>query len=559
MYLSNQVTKNDNIKMIQNIYANPTHHKILNDYETNRKNGIGKLSIMPKMFNHISFCGAANNISFDELMLRFCGVLIKKDYRKINFHSFILSRKYDKSNLNELFIQNKTNVDNILSTLKDSGVNAEQTKKGMSFSANIPSIYKSTCKKLKKYYLDLLSVRKTVSQISDKDPLLISPTIKDWFNKADNVDNSTIFIQEINLHPIDKAKILIGNFSIEDKKQISQKSSFIKQKKIPPTQLELQKQRILNKIIEVISSKKITRNKLYILKKYAVQYQALDDILDKNRIFSKEIETVAANGDKILSQTKIGDFIDGIGFIVQKTTVYDKSQKGNVSCLVAFNKEKKDFSFKLIRINEEHEKTIVNFVTKYKNVKKNLSLQRNNQILLQVNELKDEARKILEEWQDIVIAKVHFNMLPLEKINGFLQEINDPQCVETLLNTIKAEKENVSKIPVVVDFVNLKPERYYDAGRKVVLPLIHLLKEHECNNIVMKALAIGENKKSPLLMYLRAGFVPVSPTMEQIKQMTENFHKPFDPKIPVFMYLPNNATVNKIVEKERPLSGLFPQ
>ena len=74
---------------------------------------------------------------------------------------------------------------------------------------------------------------------------------------------------------------------------------------------------------------------------------------------------------------------------------------------------------------------------------------------------------------------------------------------------------------------------------------------NENPNIIIKANAFGENPASPVNLYLRYGFIPLSANLDEIKQHTIKTQKRnrIDPNYQVVMYLPKDAILHSIIKK----------
>lgn len=505
----------------------------------------------------VSFKGQINYISFDELIRKAIGVLTKEDTQAIKSNAQALAKKYNGSNIADLIELNRKNYTRIESFLEKYGIKSEKTERKTKFTDNLDILDKSARKKLKSLYIKILTIRECFLSMKQPDPLLNNPSVHDWFKNINYDGKLPNIFHSLYAHPIERAKFLIADFSEKEQKEINKQALSIKNKKVPIQSIEAKKNKTLNKIISIFSSDNFLKNGILTkiefekLRKNVFQYEILDRALCNNGMFSKEIESVSANAHIKLSAAKIGDFIDGIGLVVQQTMIHDKNKGKEIPCLVVFNKEKKDFSFKLLKIDTDHENAASDISKVYQNS--------NSQPFVvsaeQLSELDKKAKAIIEAEKELLIAKVYFNVLPIQNIKGFLKDINNPEKVESIFN--KLSEENVKKVALVINFINADSKKYYEGGRKVVLPLIHLLQKNDCNYIFMTSHAIGENKKAPLPMHIRAGFEPISPTREEIVNLTDNFKKRWDPNIPVYMYLPKDAMVNEFVEKEQPLRGIF--
>lgn len=543
--------------MVQNISFNSSNtHSSINPTHSNFFNTRSSYLTVTKP-DYLTFKGQINYVLFDKLIQKILGVLSKEDVIKIHQNVEYFIKKYRGMDTNSLIDINKKNIEEMISLLEKYGIKSLKTEQGITFSDNISSLDKAKREKIKKLYMKTIIMRETFIDIKQPDPLFNNPSFNDWFeninyrNKIPNTFNS------LYVHPVDKAKFFVGESISEDLKYIETQVALIKQKNLPFQDIETNKEELLNKI-RIITNKSnwaemgaFSQNEIQNLKSLAIKYEIYDRVQVDNNLFSKEVESVIANSSKKLCFAKVGDVIDDLGLVVQKTTIYDKTKKQNIPCIVILSKGKKDFCFKLFIIDNEQENAVLELVQEYAKAKKTFGNCSSNQSL----ELNTNANRILQAEKKLDIAKVHFNIVPLENLRGFSRDINHPERIETIINMLKSK--GINKIALVVDFINSDSQRYYEGGRKVVLPLIHLLKENNCNDIFVRASAIGENKHHPLPLYLRAGFEPISYTKEEIMTITDNLRKPFDPKIPVYMYLPRNASVNEIVNKQKPLKEVF--
>lgn len=522
------------------------------------------ISINKHKYDNFSFKGEICYTNYAELFKKIIGRFTKEDEKLIRSQIDKLVKQFDENNVGELISRLKAISKEVLSLLDKFGLQSRKTDQGLEFVDNAMALNKKQRKKIKLLQIQHIAIFQTIKRIQQPgtDPLLDGQTIKDWFGNIGYNSKSPNLTHSLFKHPIEQAKSFISTFTESEQKIIETKVTNIKQRNISIQELERKKEKALERINSILKSDSLHKygtfaNKhLASLRKNIIQYEIFDKALGDNRMFTRSIESVVANSNKKLSQAKIGEFIDDVGLVIQKTSIYDKQKKQNINCFVVFNKEERDFSLRLIKVDDdEYEKIFDEFTKEYDSIKKELKLKDKSQVQIQLNELEAKAIQILAIEKSLEISKIHFNTVPLKNLEKFFAEMKQPEKVKNLINNIASTNKN--KITLIVDYVNSDSVRYYEAGRKVALPLIQLLKIHDCNDVFIIARAIGENKKSPLPMYLRAGFVPISPTMDEIRQMTENFHKSFNPKSQIYMYLPNDAMVNKLVEKEEPLQEIF--
>lgn len=545
--------------MIQNITLNSQIFNVHN-VKSSHVNKVNNKNVCISNINRdtISFTSQINHISFNDFIRKTIGTLSIEDLLKIDARSSKLLKKHN--NEKKLTDLDRINIDKIYNLFDKFEIKYQMTKQGMQFEDNLEVLNKKTRNKIKKYYINFLCGRTSLVCLKQPELLLRNPSYDDWFKGIGYKTKIPNAFHSIYVHPCDKAKIFISEFTKQEKELIEKKAQQLIQKKLKPIILEIKKEKVLNNIRMISESSEIKKNgalnlsKLNKLRKNLMDYEIYDKALNNNKIFSKEIESVICNSGKKLSEATIGNFIDDLGLVVQKTTVYDKEKQQNISTLILFNKEKGDHSLKLIKIDEEHEKNVINLKIEYEKIK--LLLADNKEKFKdKIVNLENKAKTIIASEKEMNIARVHFNIVPPDNLRGFLKDMNQPQKIEGLIEHIKSQNPNNNKIALIIDFVNNDAKRFFNAGRKVVLPLLEILKQNNCKDIFMSALAIGEGKHSPLPLYLRAGFKPLSHTMEEIEKATSNLQR-WDPQIPVFMYLPEDAMVYQILEKEQPLKEI---
>lgn len=504
-----------------------------------------------------------NYIPFSELMQKILGIPSKEDNEIIAQKTKILSETHDLATREDLLNLCKKKTMKFFKLLEDNGINSKQTEQGLKYTDISAMLDKKTRNKIKEIYTEVLSANEYFISKNPEDILVSNPSLNDWFKNAKYSNKFPNFFHSLFVHPADKTKLIIGDFTPDEQEIINKEIIVLKKKNLPLQKLLSEKENIIQHINSVLNTSKLikqgelTAAQLKKLKKSILKYEIYNKILIDNKIMSKTIESVIYNCDKNLSDVNIGDYICDIGLLVQKTTIYDKTKKSDIPCFIVFNKDEFGNSLKLIKIQENYEKTVSGLKQEYEKIKKCINSKEANKLTNEINYLERKARDFIDRENDNNIAKIRFYVAPAENIKDFWKDINELEKVINLIETLQKKDRKTDKIAYIIDFINFDASNYFEGGRKLALALIHLLKEHNFDNILITANAIGESTKSPVRLYLRAGFEPLFPSMDEIIKLTNNFKKHLDPKMQVYMYLPEDAMVNEVVEKQKPLQEIF--
>ena len=531
----------------KNIIPKVLSNKILPNSGLNNN---AKIAQIP--FDNFSFKGKTNYLFFDDFMKKINGPLTQEDIKKVESKKKYLLKKYNQNHIDELSMIIKKNTETLLPEFKKIGIEFEKTEKNVKFADNPTVLDEKSKKLLKKAYIQILAMRETLANLKQTDPLLNKPSFKNWFKNLNYNNKLPNKFDSIYTHPYDKAKYFTGDFSTQNIHFINKKVSAITQKNISVFELEKSKMAELIKIKNITGTCNInttgslSNSDYKKLKKSALNYEIYNQALGRKRLFSKEVESIVSNSSsKPLSESKVGDIIDDYGLVLQKTTTYDKNLRQEIPCVVIFNKNQKDYNLNLIKTDGQQEKITAEILKEYEEINSinpSQKLDFENRII----ELNQKAKSIIDSEKDLLISKVHFNIIDKKQFHAFEKDIN-PQ--------IQTPPIESNKFVIIADLLNTDPKRYFKAGRKIVLPLIELLKQNNCTDIFTMALAPNANDHSPLPLYLRAGFKPLSHTDKEVKELTANL-KRWDSTTPVFMHLPKDAMVYEILKKEQSLKEI---
>lgn len=146
----------------------------------------------------------------------------------------------------------------------------------------------------------------------------------------------------------------------------------------------------------------------------------------------------------------------------------------------------------------------------------------------------------------------------IEIINSDINNlINDITIAEIMYTTLKKPfeierlkelgyKKIIKNMDVICiqNFI-LNQKQYHDAAKLLSIILLKALIQNKDKNIVIKANAFGSDKKSPINLYLRQGFIPLDSTINQIMQYKIQTNKGMriDPNYTTVMWLPENAII----------------
>lgn len=248
-------------------------------------------------------------------------------------------------------------------------------------------------------------------------------------------------------------------------------------------------------------------------------------------------DTVQFKGNPIKKTSQVGKYIKNIGLIIKETKVFNVETKKSEECYVIYQNLEKDGVFRLIKKDPAKIKTL-SFLLKSNSqimdILKKYSFHTADKVL---SEIKTINPKVVDLFNDLTISEIAYTTLT--EARGKQRVINAGyKC------------ESGEDIVAIENFI-VKQAKYLEANRFVALPLLKALKQNGDQNILVRALAIGENSSSPVDLYLKSGFIPFKKTLQDIESHRIETPKgnKVDPKYEVTMYLPKNARLYKLIEK----------
>ncbi len=248
---------------------------------------------------------------------------------------------------------------------------------------------------------------------------------------------------------------------------------------------------------------KFSKAKIKRLKHLTEKYDAIDDLLRKHNIHTSAIEALFYSG--IEKCSKAGDILPNKDIMLGFSNVYDRNLKKNIPAILSFANTDVGYRFKSYRYDED---LILN-IEKYKKQVAHYIKTKN------YKSINDLDNKILEYLKKIEVSEVYIEPKDMAELRKEMEK-----CPDMTAEKI-AEVLNNSKNDIVYYLKNLKNyniKRYYNAS----IPLIKCLKEfgktNGINEAYTEALAFNNVQHSPVGMYIRNGFEPISVSMEEIEK-----------------------------------------
>lgn len=496
-----------------------------------------------------------NHIPLFALLPKISGTFSKEDCQKVNKQIAILSGQYGGEDIPKLFKTAGKNQAEILNLINESGLNIKEKNEIPEYLDEPDKINDSARKKIKNILIKQVAIREFSKQERPYQRLMNFPTIGDWFKGYSKQPKIPLpCINTIFVHPVDKALSLTGAYTNKELLLIGKKSGEFDS--LPTKNILTQKENFLNKLNRLTERPDqnaygtFTQKELNQIKNHSMEYTALNEVLKKRNIYNKAVESVVYNSTKKMSRMNVGENVTGLGLIVKKTKIYDTDKKQKINCLIIFNTDPTGNTLRLIKTDKEFEDKITNLENNYHKI---TALQKTTDIQEQINSLNETAKFLIKEERNLLVSEASFNIINKETAKFFLEEMPKPIKNNDVLKTIN---DNDSFI-IVRDFINHNPKRYINAGMEVGFTLLHLAFKNKCNAVFIKALAMNNSKNSPVGMYLKYGFEPISHKKENIKEQIINSPDGFDYNEPVWLYLPENSILRGIVAKRNPLKEIF--
>lgn len=530
----------------------------LNNYKINevQKQSIKSLRFTssPKtvFIDSLNFKQKQNYVFLYELMQNLKSTLSKEDVSKLNRQIKLFLKNFNEQKLPELIKKSADKSNEMLELITKSGITAKKENDGIKYSNEVNKMTYSTRNKIKDILIQQMATREVIKYYKPYTKFLDNPTLGDWFIGFEKKQQMPNMANSLFEHPIDKALFLAGKYTDEDLSQINKKTKLFGHLDI--NKIFIKKDKILNKINKILDKPNqniygvFSNAELRNLKKLSIENESFSNVLKEKNIFNKKMESVIFNCNKNLSAKGIGEHINGVGMVIKKTKVYDREKKQEIPCLIAFDKSSSMYNLKLLRIDNNFENRIIDFSKKYTDLKNTSEFKNNIEILNQ------EAESIINEEKNLLVSEISFKLVNKKIAKSYIEDIKGPLENNEILKIINDVNTNV--FPIIENFQNHNSKRYINGSREIALPLVHLLIQHDCEPLLIKALAINSNR-SPVGLYLKYGFEPISHNKEKIKEIMLNSENGFDYKEPVWLYLPKKSTLKDIVLKEKPLKEIL--
>ena len=185
-----------------------------------------------------------------------------------------------------------------------------------------------TTSKLKKRVNDSMVQWLEIKKIQNNNNPYASPApMSSWYNTRLGIMNPT-FTPSRFTHPRDKAVQLTGELTFEDLSKIRNKE--LKFKQLTDDKILNKKLKILQKLHQAFSKNEadfigtFSDRELNKLKNFVIEYDALNNIQTSRGIFTKKIESKLF-ATQIPDNLKSGDYVNGLGLVVNKISIKDKS------------------------------------------------------------------------------------------------------------------------------------------------------------------------------------------------------------------------------------------
>lgn len=494
-----------------------------------------------------------NYIHLFALLQKLGNAFSKEDFKQIEKRTSLLL-KHNKNNLPELMKLRGNKSHHLLKLLEDSGVKIKNEDGIIKYSDETDKINTLMRKKIKDIRLQQVAIREATKHCNPSTILTNTPSIGDWFKGFEKIPQLPMHTNSLLEHPIDKALFLVGQFTEKELKLVNKKT--LAQRHLSTGELLSEKKIILNELTSILNRPNknfygaFNNKELKKIKNLSLNYSSFNKELIQRGIYSKDIESVLFNSNNKLSGREIGENIDGCGFIIRKSKTYDKELQGECPTLTVFSDTSSKKIIKMVKIDENFENEVAKFKEDYERFCDS-TLTNNNDWQVKMSSFNEKAKSIIEKEKKLVVSEISFSILDKKLAEVFIDEMPKPLKNNDILKVVQ---EN-NLFPLVIDYINHDTQRYPNGGQDVSMSLLHLLFKHNCPTLLIKALAINSNR-SPVGMYLKIGFEPVSHTKEKIVEQILD-PKGFDYKEPVWLYLPANSKLKKIIEARNPLKEIF--
>ncbi len=235
---------------------------------------------------------------------------------------------------------------------------------------------------------------------------------------------------------------------------------------------------------------------------------------------------------------KTGGNLPFVGTVAALPEVFNIKTRAFEKCLLLYLNDDKNGCFRLVKNDPQKLRKISDFYKNHPEIAdavRNASFSLSDEIKNQISRINPQAREAIE---DVNIAEIVYTTL------------NHPAELQKL-QELGYKKINPDGDVVCIQNFIVNKKNYKDAYKIVAIPLLKGLQKNGDKNIVQKAIAFGTDSYSPVNLYLYWGFKPLSADLEQIEKSRVKTAKGMriDPKMPVVMYLPEDALLYKYINR----------
>ncbi len=377
---------------------------------------------------------------------------------------------------------------------------------------------------LKNYVLELFALKRLI----DKDlPRQSGVGYKEWFDTNLGLQNRKLACQRYE-HPCDKVLKNTGAFNKEELEYIKSLEKLYD--KLGFEEIWNSKRFVLNKINDLLNKANsdfmgsFRDKELERMKFLSAKYTALNRSQVKLGYNTKGIESVLCSNSNLFEKN---EYVNGLGLVIDKINVDNKP------VIITFSDAYKRHSFKMYDLEKLKEReSFIEKIPDYLDT-------------TQLNELNSKANTFINNQKSAKIAEIHFEVVDKDKFSKQLKV--DQSKRDEIAKIIQDSKY----IYYISSFENLKKKEYPSSAKILGIKLLSFLKDKNANPLFLKAEPYN-GQHSPVSLYLRAGFKPISITREDVLKIMSNNHSEYIGE-PVYMFLKDFGNAEKLIDKMRKL------
>ena len=387
------------------------------------------------------------------------------------------------------------------------------------FAYNPCDVNMRTKKTAKDLVMKLFVLKQLMHKNSSR---MVGVPYSEWFDTNLGVQNKTVFNTDF-MHPVDKILKICGDYYADEMKKIAETEKVFETKTVQ--EIWKEKEIILNKIYKIFEKTNpdfmgnFSDREMKKLKELSVKYTALNNCQKQKGYFSKNIETLLFSRTKKIEK---GEYIDGVGLVTDKMVVDNKP------VFIVFSDDYKRHGFKMY--DENIYKKYEDFLQK---LPKEVSLE-------DLNKLNSNAQAFITQSKNALISEIHFEVIDKIRLKQLIK------IEKTMSSKINDLIEKNDELYFISSYRNYKKKEFPSAAKLLGVRMLKLLKEKNGYPLFLRAQAYGSNH-SPVSLYLRVGFEPISKTQEQVRNIMDANHSEYINK-PLYMYAENFDKIGKIID-----------